>query len=76
MLSTKHAASVLKLHDCACSHFVLFSRYLDFINLMSYDLHGSWDSTVGHNAPLRSSDFNDDLTVVSINHDVSHSRQA
>ena len=27
----------------------------DFINLMTYDLHGSWDGVTGHNAPM----FND-----------------
>ncbi|EDW62152.2 chitinase-3-like protein 1 [Drosophila virilis] len=27
-------------------------EYLDFINVMAYDLHGSWDATVGINAPL------------------------
>jgi chitinase len=27
-------------------------RYLDFINVMAYDLHGSWDSATGENAPL------------------------
>lgn len=27
-------------------------RYLDFINIMAYDLHGAWDLQIGHNAPL------------------------
>ncbi|XP_056639626.1 probable chitinase 10 isoform X1 [Diorhabda sublineata] len=28
------------------------SKYLDFINVMTYDFHGQWERTVGHNAPL------------------------
>ncbi|XP_046404203.1 chitinase-3-like protein 1 [Ischnura elegans] len=31
---------------------VALGRYLDFINIMTYDLHGSWDPVTGHNAPL------------------------
>ncbi|NJE76965.1 glycosyl hydrolase family 18 protein [Thermococcus sp. ES12] len=28
------------------------SRYLDSINVMTYDYHGAWESITGHNAPL------------------------
>ncbi|CAG9817878.1 unnamed protein product [Phaedon cochleariae] len=31
------------------------SKYLDFINVMAYDLHASWDGVLGHNAPLYAS---------------------
>ncbi|SHJ29581.1 Chitinase, GH18 family [Clostridium cavendishii DSM 21758] len=29
-----------------------YLQYLDFVNLMTYDLHGSWNGYVGHNAAL------------------------
>ncbi|RMZ93814.1 putative chitinase 3, partial [Brachionus plicatilis] len=28
------------------------SKYLDYINLMAYDFHGSWEDFLGHHAPL------------------------
>jgi chitinase len=39
------------------------SQNLDAIFLMSYDLHGSWESAVNHHAPLYSSTQGDQLTV-------------
>lgn len=31
---------------------LFFARYLDSVNIMTYDLYGPWDSTTGHNSPL------------------------
>lgn len=39
------------------------AKSLDWISLMAYDLHGSWDGKTGHNAPLYSNDPSDVLTV-------------
>ena len=30
----------------------VLGKYLDFINVMSYDLHGHWDKMTGHHSPL------------------------
>lgn len=40
------------------------SRYLDYLHIMCYDYHGSWDKKVGYNAPLRAPE-GDILSVVS-----------
>ncbi|XP_069682894.1 acidic mammalian chitinase-like [Periplaneta americana] len=52
-------------------------QYLDFINVMSYDYHGSWDSVTGENAPLYAgpsdkSDYQRNLNVdATIKHLIS-----
>ena len=39
------------------------SDSLDFINAMTYDLHGAWDDYADHHAPLRRRPFDDADTV-------------
>lgn len=43
------------------------SKYLDYINVMTYDFHGQWENRVGHNSPLfplnSASSFQKKLTV-------------
>jgi len=38
-------------------------QYLDFINIMSYDLHGAWENVTGHNAPLFAASNDQDKTL-------------
>ena len=51
--------------DCFCADCF---RYMDFICLMTYDLHGSWESVTGLHAGLYASNNDPDktLNVVSI----------
>lgn len=39
------------------------TQYLDYVNIMSYDLHGAWNSHVGPNAPLYDTGEDSELAV-------------
>lgn len=49
------------------------STYLDWINMMAYDLHGAWEKFVGHNAPLYArKDETGYQATLNVNHTVSY----
>lgn len=44
---TGNSLNIAKSYDCR-----EISKYLSFINVMSYDLHGPWESVTGHHTAL------------------------
>ncbi|XP_028437891.1 acidic mammalian chitinase-like [Perca flavescens] len=46
------AVSAVKGSIDASYEVTEIAKYLDFINVMTYDLHGTWDGVTGHHSPL------------------------
>ncbi|WP_371929383.1 chitinase C-terminal domain-containing protein [Photobacterium sp. CCB-ST2H9] len=42
------------------------TKYLDYVNIMSYDLHGAWNEFVGHNASLYDSGLDAELQAGNV----------
>lgn len=56
------------IFNCYLQYFILFYRYVDFINVMAYDYSGPWSDKTGFMAPLysRSSDIRFDQTLSQV----------
>ncbi|KAK0181138.1 hypothetical protein PV327_003445 [Microctonus hyperodae] len=63
------SAAVAATKSSASLSYVVseLNKYLDFINIMAYDLHGSWEKQTGINAPLNHAPGdNEELNVKAI----------
>jgi chitinase len=40
--------------------YPVLNNYVDFYNDMTYDMHGSWNGTMGYNAPLYQGNYSED----------------
>ena len=50
MLHSQHYTN--KFYSKKMFFFCRIAKSLDFINVMTYDLHGSWDGFADHHSPL------------------------
>ncbi|XP_059612894.1 chitinase-3-like protein 1 isoform X2 [Phlebotomus argentipes] len=46
-------------------------KYLDYIGIMTYDLHGSWDQKIGNNAPLYAGSWDETARERQLNVDAA-----
>jgi len=47
-----------------------YHEYLDFVNIMTYDMHGAWESKTGHQSPLYTNPNIEDPFKLTINNAV------
>lgn len=47
-----------------------YSQYLDFINVMTYDMNGAWESVTGHQSPLYKNPYDNHAELVKEHYNV------
>ena len=70
LLVTAAVSASTKIIDAGYDVPVL-AQHLDYLNLMSYDFHGSWEQVTGHNSPLFSCDGDKLNTDTAVKHWIS-----
>ncbi|XP_063538161.1 acidic mammalian chitinase-like [Cydia strobilella] len=61
------AVPVTQAHIDLSYNVTELNEYLDYINLMCYDYHGTWDTETGVNAPLYPQLTDDSSSVLNVN---------
>lgn len=61
----------MRLFVCDFTIFSFYNRHLDFINLLTYDYHSSYEPAVNHHSPLypleEDSEYNFDAKLNIVN---------
>ncbi|XP_062545135.1 acidic mammalian chitinase-like [Armigeres subalbatus] len=61
------AVAATKDYHRSAYDVVQINNYVDFVNLMTYDLHAYWDAQTGHNSPLNAATWETDSTTSMLN---------
>lgn len=64
------AVAVTQSHIDLSYNVTQLNEYLDYIHLMTYDLHGTWDTVTGVNAPLYAQLTDDSSVNLNVNNSV------
>ncbi|XP_062559639.1 acidic mammalian chitinase-like isoform X1 [Armigeres subalbatus] len=61
------AVAATKDYHRSAYDVVQINKYVDFVNVMTYDLHAYWDAQTGHNSPLYAATWETGSTTSMLN---------